>query len=407
MRLLFVSAQLPGHLDWGGYLQTAAALAQRGHELLWVSGAEVEAQVLHAGVPFHAVAETGWRWPPPSPLPRGEMTEAAWAAARARRAMDQWLDVARVATAAAELEAVAAAFRPHLIVTEHFVAAAALVAERLDLRLVVAGWPAYAQQRAAQPFLQALEEDFQARIALWRSDGRYFTKCGQPGIESPYLHITYWSPGWYAAPDAPPLGAQTRHVGGQAPPSKPPPAGFPAPDVRPWIFITLGTAFNRDPAFFAAAAHAAEAVGAQPIVATGALPQDDTDTLRRRLPASTLMRPTVDFAALLPYTAAAIHHGGAGTTHALVTHAVPQIVVPHAGDQLQQALSVARTGIGLHMPPRAVTTQTLAEALADLLPATSAPRLQANRLRAEFAAGGGTSLAADLLEEQAVATQPT
>ena len=49
MRILFSSAQLPGHLDWGGYLATAAALAQRGHAARWVSGAAVERQVLAAG----------------------------------------------------------------------------------------------------------------------------------------------------------------------------------------------------------------------------------------------------------------------------------------------------------------------------------------------------------------------
>ena len=41
MRLLFCSAQLPGHLDWGGYLPTAVELAQRGHTVLWASGAAV------------------------------------------------------------------------------------------------------------------------------------------------------------------------------------------------------------------------------------------------------------------------------------------------------------------------------------------------------------------------------
>ena len=41
MRILCISAQLPGHLDWGGYLATAAELARRGHEVLWTSGIAV------------------------------------------------------------------------------------------------------------------------------------------------------------------------------------------------------------------------------------------------------------------------------------------------------------------------------------------------------------------------------
>ena len=61
MRYLFISAQLAGHLDWGGYLATAALLHQRGHEVTWASGDSVAAQVTAAGVPFAPLAETGWR----------------------------------------------------------------------------------------------------------------------------------------------------------------------------------------------------------------------------------------------------------------------------------------------------------------------------------------------------------
>ncbi len=399
MRFLFTSAQLPGHLDWGGYLATARALVARGHDVLWVSGAAVEAQVRAAGVPFHIVSETGWRWPPPPALPRAVMADDAWAAARAQRALDQWLDVERVATAATELEPVATAFRPHLLVTEHFVAAAALVAERLALRMVVAGWPAYAQRRTTSPTQLAIVEDFQQRLAAWGSSGRYFAAGGAPGLESPFLHITYWSESWYGG--APNRSAQTRHVGGSSAPPPAPPDNLPSPDARPWLLVTLGTTFNDDPAFFVAAAHAAQAVGAQPLVATGHLPAEKANALRQRLPEGAVVRPTFDFNAVLPYTAAAIHHGGAGTTHALVTHALPQIVVPHAGDQVQQAQGVARTGVGEHIPSREVTIARLTEELRLLLPEVGTARVHARTLRDEFAALGGPPAAADLLEAQA------
>ncbi len=123
------------------------------------------------------------------------------------------------------------------------------------------------------------------------------------------------------------------------------------------------------------------------------------------MPESARVHETVDFAAILPHVAAAIHHGGAGTTHALVTHAIPQIVVPHAGDQLQQALGVVRTGVGAHVPARAVTPQLLADALAQLLPAKSPQRAKAQSLRAEFAGLGGADAAADLLENEAINAQ--
>ncbi len=129
--------------------------------------------------------------------------------------------------------------------------------------------------------------------------------------------------------------------------------------------------------------------------------------LRRRLGASlaaaTLRlrrgaRPA-GLCAILPYTAAAIHHGGAGTTHALVVHAVPQVVVPHAADQHRQARAVAHTGAGFHMPPRRTTIDNLVNCLAALLPDLSVYRSHARTLQAEFDALGGVPAAATMLEE--------
>jgi UDP:flavonoid glycosyltransferase YjiC (YdhE family) len=97
--------------------------------------------------------------------------------------------------------------------------------------------------------------------------------------------------------------------------------------------------------------------------------------------------------------AAAIHHGGAGTTHALVLHAVPQIVVPHAADQNRQAQGVMRSGVGHYLPPKEVTIARLTDLLAEVLPDRSPLRANAVALQAEFAALGGVPAAADLLEQ--------
>ncbi|MBE2238816.1 MAG: hypothetical protein IAE81_13575, partial [Caldilineaceae bacterium] len=97
MRYLFVSAQLAGHLDWGGYLATAAALQQRGHEVTWASGMEVAPLVEATKLSFAPLAETGWRWPPPPPLTRpADLSDEAWRQVRGERALDQWLDPPRV-----------------------------------------------------------------------------------------------------------------------------------------------------------------------------------------------------------------------------------------------------------------------------------------------------------------------
>ena len=67
---------------------------------------------------------------------------------------------------------------------------------------------------------------------------------------------------------------------------------------------------------------------------------------------------------------------------------------------MQQALGVARTGIGAYLPPTDVTSTRLAEVLRNLLPTDSSARTNARRLRDDFATLGGPAAAADLLESQ-------
>src|SRR5689334_5101440 len=127
MRFLFVSAQLPGHLDWGGYLETAAELQRLGHTVLWASGPAVAPLVTAQHVPFQPLQETGWRWPPPPPLQStAEIAPDALQRLRAERALDQWLDEERVAQACTELIALGRRYQPDLLVSEMFVSAAGL-----------------------------------------------------------------------------------------------------------------------------------------------------------------------------------------------------------------------------------------------------------------------------------------
>ena len=226
---------------------------------------------------------------------------------------------------------------------------------------------------------QRLEE----LLARTNCTGSNWTATGPPALAAPALHLSYWSAGWFQSMA---LGAQTRDVGGQAPPPRAVSRAFPDPTAAPWVFITLGTTFNQDANFFAAAGQAAAELGAIPIIALGADPDSQHgrqlyQSLDGRLPATALVSATVDFAAVLPHCAVAIHHGGAGTTHALVTQGVPQIVVPHAADQARQAQGIARTGCGYHLAPRQATVQNLTNALTQLLPDTRRQRATPRRYR--------------------------
>jgi MGT family glycosyltransferase len=399
MRLLCVSAPLPGHLDWGGYLPTAAELARRGHEVVWASGAAVRLAVEEQGVEFHELAETGWRWPPPPPLARAAVQDdAEWHRLRAARALDQWFDVERVAAAADELIALIRRQRTDVVVTEMFIAAAGIAAEAMSIPLVVVGWPAFAPQARnlpPDPTLAAAQARFAALKERFSVTGLNFAQHGPPALRSPRLHVSYWCPAWHQGAM---LAEQTRLAGGPALLGTTPDPTLPPPDDRPWVFVTLGTSFAQDPAFFAAATQAVTALDGVPIVALG---DGASASAGVSLAPGTVVRERVRFAEVLPFSAAAIHHGGAGTTHALARAGVPQIVVPHAGDQLYQARGVERSGVGIHLPPAQATQVRLEDALAAVVPDLSPFRARAAALQAELASLGGAAAAATWIEELA------
>lgn len=398
MRILFTSAQLPGHLDWGGYLHTATELRRRGHDVLWATGRTMTPFLQHAGIPLHVLEETGWRWPPPPPIqPKPDDDPELVRYQRAIRALDQWFEEERVAKATTALMTLGHTFQPDLLVSEVFLSAAGLAAEALEIPFVIAGWPAM-RPKAAGGHPDVVAE---ARIRLQRLcerfaiDGINWTTAGPPAQESPDLHITYWSPSWYQGVD---LLPQTIHVGGvaRATTGKPPDWD----DALPWVFITLGTSFGKDANFFVLAARAAVEMGCLPILAlAGQFSAAEEATLRAHLPAEAIVEQSVDLGIVLPNVAAAIHHGGAGVTHALVTHGVPQIIVPHAADQFHQAQGVLRSGVGYHVAAKEATVEGLVTLLAQLLPDLSERRKRAQALQGEFAALGGIATAATLLEQ--------
>lgn len=397
MRYLFVSAQIPGHLDWGGYLSTASQLQRRGHTILWATGPAMAPVLARAGIPGHFLTETGWRWPPPPPLqPAPDADPEFVRQQRALRALDQWLEEERVAQATTALVELGRTFRPDVIVSEVFLSAGGLAAEVLACPFVVAGWPAMQPKASSgnEAIVAAARQRLQRLCDRFGISGRNWTQSGPPAQESPLLHITYWSPRWYEGVE---LLPQTDHVGGiVAPTLNAPPLGQ---EEQPAVFITLGTSFGQDANFFILAARAAEEMGCLPIVALGGQFKTEQEAaLRQQLPPTAIVEQRVDLHAVLPHVSAAIHHGGAGVTHALVTHAVPQIIVPHAADQIHQAQGVVRSGVGFHLPAQQATVEAMIDGLAELLPDLSPLRAAAQELQAEFARLGGVATAADLVE---------
>lgn len=405
-----VSAPLFSHTDWGGFIKTAQALTRRGHKVTWVSEAGIAGAVTERGIPFAPVRRTGWLWPPPPAPDLTTLLPGEAMMLRYRRALDTWMSEDLVADGVAALTELADQIgAPDVIVTDPFLSAAALAAERLAVPLAVAGWCAmrdidedalyFVQKELARESVERLERLYE-RFDL---TGTNFAKGATPSIQSPHMHLNYFSREWFRA-DEHNLLEQNLFVGGlpDVPADAPPDWLTAIPAPAPLALITLGTTFTGDLGFFAWAAQAAYRAGLVPVVVLGWNPvtPEAKAQLKAALPKSTRLLNWVPFPHVLPRTRLMIHHGGMGTTHAALVYGVPQLIVPHAADQQGQARRVAQAAVGIKLTAHEVRQGLLLQGVKALAHDESV-LATARRFAADLHALGGVERAADALENLA------
>ena len=106
----------------------------------------------------------------------------------------------------------------------------------------------------------------------------------------------------------------------------------------------------------------------------------------------------VDHRALFPRAALVVHHGGAGTTHAVVAAGVPSLVIPHVGDQPYWADRLRRLGVAPEpQPVRGLQAERLAAA-ALATAADPAMHQRATALASELEKERGLDEAVDAIE---------
>lgn len=403
----FASAPLVSHTDWGGFLKTALALQQAGHDVIWISTEKLKRYVTQAGIQFEAVPETGFLWPPPPPpdLTRIDPREAV--NLRYTRALDTWLseDIVTQATDAL-IDLADRIEKPDLIAIDPFLSAAALAAEALDVPIVSCGWPAQGDLNAMGlfPVQRTLGTESQQRIHRlcehFGLEGVNFSKGPTPSIISPHLHICYFTQNWYIA-EINTLLSQNVFVGGYTKPvsSEPPGWLLDIPEDAGIGMVTLGSSFTGDLGFYSWAAHAVARAGLIPVVAIGWNPikPEKKRELINALPPTTRLLNWVPFDHVLPRSKIMIHHGGMGTTHYAVVHGLPQIVVPHAADQRVQAKRVAQAKVGLNLSAHDVQKGLLLEGTGALLEDEKVQQT-AHLLARQMAALGGPDVAAQHIE---------
>lgn len=131
---------------------------------------------------------------------------------------------------------------------------------------------------------------------------------------------------------------------------------------EPPIAVTFGSAMRKGQALYHAAIEACGRLGRRCLV----MSPDAIDVSEARK-ANTLMVAYAPFGSVLPRCAAFVHHGGVGTVAQALAAGVPQLVVPLAFDQFDNAERVWRLGCGRSMNRHLFGPRRAAKALKALL----------------------------------------
>jgi UDP:flavonoid glycosyltransferase YjiC (YdhE family) len=131
---------------------------------------------------------------------------------------------------------------------------------------------------------------------------------------------------------------------------------------EPPVVFTPGSANRQAPRFFKVAVQAATRLGRRALLITPYAEQ-----LPRSLPSHIKHVPHVPFSSILPRCAAIVHHGGIGTCAQGLAAGIPQLTMPMGFDQPDNAMRLARLGVGAYLFPHRFRIRAVAGALRSLL----------------------------------------
>ncbi len=130
---------------------------------------------------------------------------------------------------------------------------------------------------------------------------------------------------------------------------------------EPPLVVMPGTAMRHASGIFSAAVEACAALGQRAILLTRDRTQLPTD-----LPTGVIHAPYQPFGRLLPRAFALVHHGGIGSSAQALRAGIPQLLMPMAHDQFDNAECVRRLGAGVVLRPGQLNAHRLAEAVRSL-----------------------------------------
>jgi MGT family glycosyltransferase len=169
---------------------------------------------------------------------------------------------------------------------------------------------------------------------------------------------------------------------------------FDALAAQPVIYMSLGTVFNDNPAFYRLCFDAFAGLPYQVVLSIGTR----TDPLQvGTIPSNFIVQPFVPQLQLLQRAALFITHSGMNSVSEGLWAGVPLLMLPQAADQHSIAQRVQRLGAGKLLPPKHLTARRLRTEARELL-VEPLFRQRSAAIGASFRQAGGPKMAVDEIE---------
>ena len=175
-------------------------------------------------------------------------------------------------------------------------------------------------------------------------------------------------------------------------PNVPPSERFPLPPAQRRIYISLGTLFNDNIAFYKACFEALSTIDAHVVMSIGKkLSVEDLG----EIPSNFSVYNFVPQLEVLRQSDLFITHGGMNSVHESLWFGVPMIVVPQAADQNFVANRVESTGAGVVLQNNSLTPERLRNAVEEIFTSLHSYKPKAAALGQSLKDAGGFMRAAD------------
>lgn len=394
-KALFLGLPLHGHMNPS--LPLVRALVERGEEIVYWSSAAFAGRIADAGARFRPY-RNGFLADMPALADRTQ--ELAWLLMR---------------TTAEVLEQELPDFRqeqPDYVITDSVAPWGQWVGQVLRLPVVTSISTfavnrhvlAFAASSGARPKSARLVISKVRHVAkaalLRRRVRRRYGVSGTAIMGLMYghsdLNVVYTSP--YFQPSAETFDTRFRFVGPSIAPRREAEtsewgAESPSASSSPMVYISLGTLFNANAAFYR---HCFEAFGSTDLRVVMSIGTTIDPATLGPPPANVVVRPYVPQLEVLQRASAFVCHGGMNSVSESLYYGVPLVVVPQMGEQDIVGRRVEALGAGLRLSRDDVTAERLRDATRRVL---SEPRFRqgAALVQRSFREAGGVREAADAI----------